>query len=930
MPHRYNKTIFTMKSYPLLKTLFVLFSLISLQAAAQTAVIKGTVKGDRNILADATVSVGKTGATTDAKGAYTLSVAPGKHTIVASYTGYETQTKTVTVTAGQTVVFDFDLASSSSLNEVVVLGSRSTPRTQLETTVPIDVLDIKKLAGVGAQVNLNQILNFAAPSFTSNTQSLADGTDHVDPASLRGLGPDQVLVLVNGKRRYNSALVNVNGTLGRGSVGTDLNAIPVSSIERIEILRDGASAQYGSDAIAGVINIVLKKTVNKLTGSITSGGYNTNTNGQRIKDGQNVQAAFNYGLPIGSNGGYINFSGSFDDRKPTNRGGVTSAAIYKTYPGGADRSDSFLLATNTTRKDYSLIVGQAQFRSGQFAFNASIPVSENAEFYSFGGFGYRKGRSAGFYRFPHESRNVLEIYPRGFMPYIGSDVYDRSFVTGIRGKVQDWNVDFSNAFGQNQFDFSIENSLNASLGKSSPTRFNAGGPKFTQNTTNIDISKAFDWLSGTNLAFGGEFRYENYQIKAGDQNSYANYGLTRQVGIDQGGNPILIPDFGGTINTVFGPDGSPRPGGAQVFPGFRPENAVSANRTAASVYADAEFNFSKAFLVDAAIRFENYSDFGSTTNGKIAARYKLNKTFTIRGSASTGFRAPSLQQRFYANTATVFTSGVAAEVGTFTNDSRPAQLLGIPALSPEKSQSVSLGFTSSFGKLKLTVDGYFTNIKDRVIYTGQFTGSNAPSASAVDKEIYQLLSLANATGAAFFANALNTDTKGLDVIVSYKERLGKGTLSADLAANFTKTEQVGPIHTSQKLAGKESTYFSNSSRVYLENVVPNTKANLALNYNINKFNIFLRNNYFGKVTEASNVIANQQRYGARVVTDLSVSYKLNKIVNLTIGSNNLLDIYPEKIGIAANSNGGQFIYSRSVQQFGFNGRYLFGRIDVSF
>ncbi len=896
---------------------------------AQTAVIKGVVKTDYTALSDASIKVGKFGTRTNAEGNYSITVNPGKYTISASYTGYETVFKTVTIAANQTIVADFNLTITALLNEVVVLGSRSTPRTQLETTVPIDVLDIRKLAGVGAQVNLNQILNFVAPSFTSNTQSLGDGTDHIDPASLRGLGPDQVLVLVNGKRRYNTALVNVNGTLGRGSVGTDLNAIPVSSIDKIEILRDGASAQYGSDAIAGVINIVLKKGVNKFNASITSGSYNTNTNGQKIVDGENFQAAFNFGLPVGTNGGFINFSGSFDDRKPTNRGGERTGTLYKRYPGNVDRTDSFLLATNTTRKDYSLIVGQSQYRSGQFSFNSIIPISNDASFYTFGGIGYRKGKSPGFYRLPNESRNVLDIYPLGFIPFIESDVYDRSFVTGIKGKIQGWNVDFSNAFGQNQFNFGVVHSLNASLGKASPTQFNAGGPKFTQNTTNVDFSKGFDWLAGANLAFGGEFRYENYQIKAGDQNSYANFGLARSVGIDGSGNPILIPDFGGAVNTLFGPDGSPRPGGAQVFPGFRPENAVNASRTAASIYGDAEFNFSSAFLVDAAIRFENYSDFGSTTNGKLAARYKVNKTFSLRGSVSTGFRAPSLQQRYYANTATVFVSGIGSEVGTFTNDSRPAKLLGIPTLSPEKSKSVSVGFTSGFGKFKVTIDGYFTNIKDRVIYTGQFTGSNSPSASAIDKEIYQLLSLANATGASFFANALDTDTKGLDVIVSYKSILGKGNFSADLAANFNKTEQVGPIHTSIKLSGKESTYFSNSNKVYLENVVPNTKANLALNYTINKFNFFLRNNYFGKVTEASNTIANQQRYAARVVTDLSIGYKLNKFTNITVGSNNLLDVYPEKIGIAANGNSGQFIYSRSAQQFGYNGRYIFARIDVN-
>jgi iron complex outermembrane receptor protein len=323
------------KKLPFLFTL--LLSLFSLSLFAQTATIKGTVKTDNTPLADAAVQLGRTGTTTNAQGVYSISLNPGKYTIVVSYTGYDQQVKNITLSAGETLISDFSLTASTVLNEVVVLGSRSTPRTQLETTVPIDVLDIKKLAGTGAQVNLNQILNFAAPSFTSNTQSLGDGTDHVDPASLRGLGPDQVLVLVNGKRRYNSALINVNGTFGRGSVGTDLNAIPVSSIERIEILRDGAAAQYGSDAIAGVINVVLKKTVNRLSASLTSGEYNTRSNKIQHHDGQNTQVALNFGLALGEKGGYINFSGSFDDRKPTDRGGARNDVIYRRYQYNSQR-----------------------------------------------------------------------------------------------------------------------------------------------------------------------------------------------------------------------------------------------------------------------------------------------------------------------------------------------------------------------------------------------------------------------------------------------------------------------------------------------------------------------------------------------------------------------------------------------------------------
>ena len=473
---------------PLFKqALFVALILFSLQGFSQTGTIKGTVTGADGVLPSASVTIGTTGVITNDNGEYSISIAAGQRTITVNYVGYQPSSKTVNVKEGEVITLDFNLQVSSSLSEVVVIGSRALPRTQLSSAVPVDVIDITKLAKDAPQVSLNQILNYAAPSFSSNTQSLGDGTDHVDPASLRGLGPDQVLVLINGKRRHTSSLVNVNGTFGKGTVGTDLNSIPVSSIERIEILRDGASAQYGSDAIAGVINIVLKKTVNQLGASVTGGQYDSKTNGTHYTDGKGVQVALNYGLPLGEKGGYINFAGSYDYREPTSRSGEYQGTIYRSFPGGVDATDSFLQATNTSRRNYSLVVGQSKITSGQFFYNASIPVSDNAEFYSFGGLGYRKGLSPGFYRYPNDSRNVLDIYPLGFLPHIGSDIYDRSVSLGIRGEANGWNVDFSNTYGQNQFIFSVENSLNASLLKASPTSFNAGGPKFTQNTINADV-----------------------------------------------------------------------------------------------------------------------------------------------------------------------------------------------------------------------------------------------------------------------------------------------------------------------------------------------------------------------------------------------------------------------------------------------------------
>ena len=648
-----------------------------------------------------------------------------------------------------------------------------------------------------------------------------------------------------------------------------------------------------------------------------------------------MQTALNFGIPMGERGGFINFSGSYDYRNYTNRAGDRTGTIFNRYNGrngaGAvqvvDRTDSFLTANSLTRGDFKQRVGQSLIRSGQFMANASFPMNDNGtEFYMFGGVGYRNGQAAGNRRLPHIANNVIEIYPLGFLPEIHSDIYDRSLAAGIRSKVKEWNVDFSNTYGQNQFAFRVVNSFNASMERASPTRFNAGGPVFTQNTTNLDFSRGFDKLSGINLAFGAEHRFERYQLIAGEEASYTDYGKARLANVSTGGT-VLIPDPLGTVSTRFGgADSSARGGGAQVFPGYRPENAVNATRSAVAGYIDAEFNFSPAFLLNVASRFENYNDFGSTLNGKIAMRYKVGDRFAIRASGSTGFRAPSFHQRYLSVTSTLFVAGVPFEVGTFTNESRPAELLGIPSLRPEKSKNVSAGFTGNLGRFKVTIDGYYIKIDDRIVITDQFQGG---TGNPVDIEIARLLALANANRASFFANAINTETKGIDLVVSYSRKLGAGNFRADLTGTLSKTEQVGDIKASPKLAGKESIYFSESNRLFLEESVPRQKAGLTLTYGINKINFFLRNVYFGEVTEATNVAATQQVYDSKVVTDLSVGYRFAKSLRLTVGANNLLDVYPDKTTDVATTGGNQFIYSRRATQFGYNGRYIFGRLEFT-
>lgn len=914
------------------KTLVAVISIFYSFLSAQT-LVKGTVQNDKKEkIKGAQINVEEIGmeTSTDAHGKYEITLPNGKYKFIITTPDHDEISEIIPINNEKQKIVDFTI-KTFTIENVVVTGTRSKPRTLLESPTPVDIIDVKKIAENGAQVSVNQILNYVAPSFTSTTQSLGGGTDMTDPISLRGLTPDQVLVLVNGKRRYNSALLNVNGTFGKGTVGTDLNSIPVSSIERIEILRDAAAAQYGSDAVAGVINIILKTSINKFSATITGGEYisKNSAQGKTSKDGEAVQVGLNYGIPLSEKGGYINFSATFDQRNPTNRGGMYQGSIYKEYTSGApvDKTDEFLETTHTNRRDYSLIIGQSKALNGQVAYNASLPLNTQTEVYSFGIFGYRNSTASQFYRYPNSENNVPSIYPLGFRPQAEVSIYDRSATLGIKGMFIGWKMEVSNTFGQNTFTNKAKNTLNASLGELSPTSFRGGKLQFTQNVVNVDMSKKFNWLSEVGIAWGGEYRYERYQIIAGEEASYANYAMGREI-VNPDGSISLVPDSNGTIPMKFGPDGkTPIPGGAQGNAGFSPQNATDSQRNSLAAYTDIEINFNQTFLVDLAGRYEYYNDFGSTVNGKIALRYKISNSFNFRGSGSTGFRAPSLQQRYYSSTGTSYVNGNMYEVGTFTNDSKVAQLLGIPKLKPEKSRSLSAGLSAKVGRFHFSLDGYFTRINDKIVYTDLFSGD--PNGSSSEKEIYQILQQAGAQKARFFANAVDTETKGIDAVLSYNTLLGNGKLFIDLAGTISYTQQVGSIHTSRLLKDKKDIYFSNSSKVYLENVIPNQKFNISLTYAIQKWNLFLRNNYFGGVTEPSNILSNQQYYNPRWITDASIAYKLTDFLKLTVGANNLFNCYPEKVAKKANSNQGQFVYSRYVSQFGFNGRYIFTRLNFN-
>ncbi|HET9429569.1 MAG TPA: TonB-dependent receptor [Chitinophagaceae bacterium] len=928
--------------------LLTVFMFSGLLAFNQKGTIQGTVKDNNGqILPGASVQLQgtKIGTSADASGNYSLAADPGKYTLIISFAGYNTQRIPVEVIGGQVSRHDVGLEFGGELSGVTVTGTRNPSRTRLETPVPVDVIPISQVISDIGQVDLNQILNYIAPSFQSARQTIADGTDHVDPAQLRGLGTDQVLVLINGKRRHQSSLVNVNGTVNRGQVSTDLSTIPATSIERIEILRDGAAAQYGSDAIAGVINIILKKRTGILEAGVSYGKYiteydknyalyklenKTDDPSEKVRDGGNFQASLGYGFKIGQ--GYLNLTGEYIRREATNRTGTYTGRVYPDV-NGANRDDSIMLARGQTREFFDMHIGNSEMNGGAAFYNFGYPIDEKTELYIFGGYSKKEGTAAGFYRYPNGipgsakiyAPNVFSIYPSGFLPQINSDLTDFSTVIGIRTKFGQWNFDVSNSYGFNKFDFTIDNSVNYSqfaLPGNTQTEFDAGGLKTWQFTDNVDLSRQFDVMEGLNVATGAEFRIDAFGINQGEEASFTNYDV---------------------------PSGAAA--GAQVFAGFRNTIGDERTRSAVAGYLDLELDITRKFLVSGALRYENYSDFGSTWNHKLASRYKFTDDYSIRASWTTGFRAPSMPQRFYAKTNTLFVSQggtlVPIESGTFTNDSRAAEILGIPKLKEETSQSYSIGVTARPIKgLEITVDAYEINIDDRIVLTNNFGGGS-------NTLLQDQLNAVGASTANFFTNAIDTRARGLEAVLSYFKSFNtthslRTTLALTFIDNEVKKGADGKpiIHASDILvsSGQLGSYFNREDQSRIEVANPNNKVSLTFNYKLKKFGAMLRFVNFGKVEYLDPSInpdnptafpINQftgeretldQEFSSKLVTDLSLSYQIIPQLLLTVGANNLLDEYQDMHTHSGNMSTGRFVYSRRVQQMGFNGAYYFARL----
>lgn len=901
------------------KTILLFYAFFSFSIMFAQQKISGTIKDSNNeplpganILEKGTSN----GASSDFNGNFSLTVQEGA-TLVISFAGFETKE----VNVANKSVFNITLSDGLQLDEVVIVGSRNAKRTAVDTPVPVDIIDVQDLATKNGKVEVNDILQYAAPSFNATKQSGSDGADHVVPASLRGLGPDQTLVLINGKRRHQSSLVNIFGTRGRGNSGTDLNAIPAAAIKRIEVLRDGASAQYGSDAIAGVINIVLKDNTDGVTGSIGYGAYSTNVgsgweaatgetlynvNGKNRLDGKDksfdggtFKLDLNYGAKLNDKGGFVNFTTELLSKDRTLRPGFS------------------------WRKGY----GSAGIDGFNFMVNSSLPINDNTEVYAFGGRNFRDTDAYAFSRSSFadgDNRSVPSLYPNGFTPQITSNITDISISTGVKHKLNNgWEVDFNNTYGENQFHYYIKNSNNASLKDASPTDFNAGGHSLSQNTTGIDFSKYLeDTMSGINLAFGLEYRTENFIIFSGEEASYGLYD----------NNGILITNPA-TQTVATDSNGNDLPGGSQGFPGYSPDNEVDRTRSNVGVYFDSEFNFSEKFLVGAALRYEDYSDFGSTFNFKLASRLKASDNLTFRGSISSGFRAPSLAQLYYNLKFTNIVNGQSLPSLLSANNSTVTRAFGIQQLKEEKAFNTSLGFTYKIGGFTATIDAYSITVDDRIILTDNFDASS--------------LNL-GVDAAQFFANGVDTKTQGLDIVLNYKKSFNDHKINIGLVGNFndTKIENINTPTTLQTKLGlsaeeAELTFFSPFSQAYLRASAPDHKFNLNLGYSYKKFDTNLTFTKFSEVqiydfqwvdtppkSQADvNALLDPAKgsvdtYESSITTDLSFSYAFTDKLKFTIGGNNIFNIYPTPQFDGWTDQGG---LADSVQM-GSDGAYFFARL----
>ena len=843
------------------------------------------------------------GTTTDSVGFFNIKVPEPRTTLIISSVGFEKLELTAeSISANTNILLK---PAFGNMSDVVVIGSRSSkPRTDVSRPVPVDVMSAKDLQATG-QIDLGQMLQFTSPSFNSAKTGINGVANFADPATLRGLSPDQSLVLVNGKRRHQFSAINNNVTIGKGTVVTDLNSIPSLAIDRLEIMRDGAAAQYGSDAIAGIVNLALKKTVNSGFVKIQYGAH-------KEGDGANFLAALNYGFKLGKEKSYFNFTLHYQNAKGTDRSDPFTGKIYRNTQAQEDSVRAARKAWPLTGPFKVSKYGSNENTAYQAFINTGYPLNNKWSLYAFGGVSKKNIIAHGFFRnaIPTDANSNPAIFPDGYAPVLPGKTLDYSVVTGINKTVTaGWNMDFSTGYGFNYLDLFAKNTTNPSMGSASPTNFYVGRSSFGQSTTELNFSKNYEGLWGTdafNLAFGTQFRIDNFKLGAGDSASY----------------------IAGPLATSNGkaPGSSGRPGIAKT-------DETNESRTNIGVYADVETDITKNFLVAAALRYENYSDFGSNISGKLATRLNFSKSIAIRGSVNKGFRAPSLQQIFNSQTTSTAQAGQIRQTKQLPSNDARLQKIGIGNPKAETSWNYNVGITAKAGNgFLFTIDAYQIDIADRIIISEQLVvGPAIPALVPLFPGIREI---------TFFTNHINTKTRGIDLVTIFRHNFkSNNNITASVAFTFNKTEiskiKVTPAELSAGAPNPSAIKIIDTISIALiESAQPGNKVLVSVAYQLGKLNISTKATYFGEVEaweKPAGLAHRSQTFSGKTLIDASLTYTINNKFSVTVGGNNLTDTYPDKVfSNYASYSSGQIPYTRNANQFGFNGAYYYSTLSLKF
>ncbi len=787
--------------------------------------------------------------------------------------------------------------AADAAQHVVVTGSRARNRTVFDSTVPVDLFSGPQLAQSLTGGEVGQALQNLDPAINMPRVSASGTSDTVRTIQLRGLAPDETLILVNGKRRHVSAVMDTEG-LFPGTVSVDINALPVSGIDSIEVLRDGAGAQYGSDAVAGVVNFRLKSSPTSGSASITFGANHTRfaPGDRHITDGQTVTVSADKGLALGD-GGFFHFGGDVQNKKGTNRAGPTSAA---------DASENDTPADEALNGRVLYKSGDPDQHGGDLFYNAALPLGDGLRAYSFATYADRHSQGGAFFRWPGDAENVASVYPSGYRPTTTSNDTDLSWVGGLAASTADWTIDGSARIGQNDFDYGVKDSLNASLGDASPTRFHLADFRFRQLALNLDASREFSSASlfdAASLAVGAEVMRETYRSRPGDPASYA-----------------------------AGPDTSAPPG-AQAGPGLRRQDAVDLARYVKSAYADLDLPVTERLLLDVAARYSDYGGSDDAATGKLAARYKITEALLLRGSFSNSFRAPALAQTGFRFTTLNFNEdGTGLQNDALLPASDPlAKAFGAKTLKPELSTNLSLGAAWKVASTTtLSLDAYRIRIRNRI------TRSSDLQSDAVSAYL-DSIGRTDIESVAFLTNALDTTTQGVDLVANHSLPVAVGALNLSAALNFnsTKIDRVRNGSAALSAIDPSLTLLTPESLLIVKRGSPKNKLVLAGDWTGGAWGAVARVTRYGAVYDQSfdsnaPVVdgASAQRYGANWSTDLEASYHFTPKVSVALGGNNVFDRYPDKT-YAGSTLGGALPYDY-IAPIGINGAFYYARLGVTF